>query len=73
MTNTTSNITSHYAVQLNHTMFEPELEKVQTCLRQKVRMTDAYTIGTVAYGLLAFPLGLFFDKFGLRITRTFLM
>ena len=43
------------------------------CLAQKVQLSNSLTAGTVAYGLSALPIGIFFDQFGLRTTRTVLV
>ena len=40
------------------------------CTEQKVRLSLSFTVAVVSFGVAAFPTGMFFDKFGLRTTRT---
>ena len=43
------------------------------CKEQKVALSLSYTVATVSHGVFALPIGLFFDRYGLRMTRTITM
>ena len=71
--NTTGNTTLDPLVNYNEsTQYAPSI-KVPTCLAQKVQMSLAYTLACIGYGSIGFPLGIFFDTFGLRMTRVILV
>ena len=58
-------------IQSNKTSNIHESDNVQ-CLAQRLALTQGYTVGMGVFGLCAMPVGYFFDKFGLRPTRTLL-
>ena len=43
------------------------------CKEQKVALSLSYTVAMVSHGVFALPIGLFFDRYGLRMTRTITM
>lgn len=54
---------------LNHEDVEVPLLNTR-CQEQKIRLLLPYTVIVVVFGVTALPIGLFFDRFGLRTTRT---
>ena len=61
------NLTQHHNDTNGTTLFTKHPNR---CTKQKVQLSVSFTVGIVCFGLGGLPLGLFFDRFGLRMTRT---